>query len=66
MPLTAVNREELRGIKSKKEDATLPTIHNKSVFIKAAINTSEDREGIVLDIPRTFLHAWTKDEAIML
>ena len=34
----------------KKEDATLPTVHNKSVFI-TAIDTRKGRDVMILNIP---------------
>ena len=49
-----------------KSNATLPTVHNESVFITVAIYAHEDRDTMVLDIPGAFLHALTKDEVIML
>ena len=50
----------------KKGDATLPTVHNESAFITAAIDAHEDRDVMILNIPGTFLHALTKDKVIML
>ena len=49
-----------------ESDATLPTVHNESVFITAAIDTHEDRDVVILDIPGELLHALTKDEVGML
>ena len=40
-----------------KSDATLPTVHNESVFITAAIDSHEERDVMILDIPGAFLHA---------
>ena len=44
----------------------MPTVHNKSMFITAALDMSENRDIMILDIPGAFLHALTKDEVIML
>ena len=49
-----------------KSNAILPTVHNESVFITAAIDAHKNRDVMILDIPGAFLHALTKDEAIML
>ena len=49
-----------------KRDATSPTVHNKSVFITAVIDTHEDRDVMILDTPGAFLHVLIKDEVIML
>ena len=44
----------------------LPNVHNEYVFITAAINTSKNRDVIVLDIPGVFVHVLTKDKVVML
>ena len=49
-----------------KINATLPTVHNESVFITVAIDAHEERGVMIFDIPGAFLYALTKDEVIML
>ena len=50
----------------KKEDVTSPTVHNETIFITAAINASENRDIMILNILGAFLRALTKDKVIML
>ena len=48
-----------------KGNATLPTVHNESVFVTAVIDTPEDRDVIILNIAGVFLHMLTKDKIIV-
>ena len=61
--VSLASRKEWRD----KKDATMPpTVHNESVLITGAIDTHDKRDVMILDIPRTFPHALTKDKVNML
>jgi hypothetical protein len=48
-----------------KEEAVVPTIALKSVFITSTIDAKESRKVVMVDIPGAFLHADKEDYVIM-
>jgi hypothetical protein len=48
-----------------KEEAAVPTIALKLVFITSTIDAKEIRKVVTVDIPGAFLHADSKDYVIM-
>ena len=48
-----------------KEDSTLLTVSTESIFLTSVINTRENRETAVVELPEAFLHAENDQEVIM-